>query len=223
MIDVHGGRFAAGVGWSALVVASPRSSEQAVPIELTELHWAYFALYMEIDRGLLDILDLPRWNEPLTLAQLEQDADAVFADYMWVMTARARLDSALAAKGGDELAIWEAIAKAQHFDTVVRSVERKLDVLQDLAQRRVDQANAYRTRRTADGLGSLNVLTLVTVTVAVIGAIFGSRSGLNSLWLRIPLIVIAVLLAGILYWLVFVRTSRLPQPKSRRRPRSAWP
>jgi hypothetical protein len=49
-------------------------------LRITELHWAYIALYLEIDRGLLALLDDDRWYAPESLAELEQDADRVFGD-----------------------------------------------------------------------------------------------------------------------------------------------
>jgi hypothetical protein len=211
-IEFDGGSFAAGIGSSA-VAALPTSTSVARLVELIELHWAYYALYMEIDRELLHLLDQSRWTEPLPLKQLERDTEAVFADYLWVINARARLDSALSARGGDEFAIWQVIAKVQQFEAVVESVDRKLEALDKLARRRVDQANTYRARRTADALGYISLLTLVTVTIAVISLLFGSRSpGINSWWLRVPAIVAAFLLSILVYWYIYIRTMR-PRPR----------
>jgi hypothetical protein len=214
-IAFDGGTFAAGIGWSA-IAALPTSNSVATPIALTELHWAYYALYMEIDRELLHVLDQSRGTVSKSLKELESDSNAVFADYMWVINARARLDSALSARGGDELAIWQAIAKVQRFDAVVDSVDRKLEALDTLAKRRVDQANTYRARRTADALGYISLLTLVTVTIAVIGLLFGARNpGVNSWWLRVPAIVTAFLLSILVYWYIYIRTMR-PRSKKKR-------
>jgi hypothetical protein len=216
-IDIDGGTFVAGIGWSA-IAASPTSNSVSTPITLTELHWAYYALYMEIDRELLHVLDQPRWTEALPLKDLEADTDAVFADYMWVMNARARLDSALSARGGDELAIWQAIAKVQRFDAVVDSVERKLQVLDKIAKRRADQASAFRTRRTTDALGYISLLTLVTVTIAVISLLFGSRTpGINSWWVRIPAIAVAFIVSALVYWYIFLRTASYVYPRTKKK------
>jgi hypothetical protein len=164
---------------------------------------------MEIDRGLLGVLEQERWSRRAPLKQLEADADHVFADYLRVMDARARLDSALSELGGDELAIWETVAKVQRFDALVSAVDHKLDVLQKLAQRRVEQANASRTRRIADILGGLTVLTVVTVAVALIGAFLGSRSpGTGPIWLRIVIVVVALAVSIAVYWLAFLRPAR---------------
>ncbi|HWT22506.1 MAG TPA: hypothetical protein VN213_03275 [Solirubrobacteraceae bacterium] len=212
LIGLDEGIFAAGIGWSAVVVR-PGSrvaikSKQAA-IELTELHWAYFALYMTIDRGLLLLLNQRRWGGSASLDQLEDDADEVFAHSMRVMAARARLDTHLSALGGDEMAIWETIARVQRFEPVVDGVERKLDVLEKVAKRRVELATAYRTRRLGDILGALTVLTVVTVAVALIGTFLGSRSpGLNSTWVRVAVVGVAALISLVIYWAAFIRTTR---------------
>lgn len=205
-IDLDEGVFVPGIGWSA--VAVPAGSTAAdTPMRLTKLHWAYFAHYMEIDRGLLGVLNQPRWSEPAPLKRLEADAEDVFADYLRVMDARARLDSALSPLGGDELAIWDAIAKVQRFDAIVAAVERKLDVLQKLAVRRVEQADADRSRRIAKILGGLTMLTVVTVAVALIGAFLGSRSSeIGSIWWRAAIVAGAFAVGTLIYWLAFVRT-----------------
>jgi len=177
-------------------------------LRLTKLHWAYYALYMEIDRGLLGVLDQPRWREQERLTRLEEDASLVFADYLRVMDARARLDSALTPLGGDELAVWESVARVQRFDTIVDAVDRKLDVLQKVAQRRVDLADAQRTRRIAVILGGISVLTVVTVAAAVLGQILGSRTESGPLWLRIVIVVAAALAALTIYLAAFFWSPR---------------
>lgn len=208
LIALDGGVFAAGIGWSAVVVALGSRAEDT-PVRLTELHWAYYALYMEIDRGLLGVLSQQRWIQRASLKELEADADDVFADYLRVMDARARLDSHLSALGGDELAIWETIAQVQRFDAVADAVDRKLEVLNKLAQRRVEQASVYRARRLGDILGFLTALTIVTVAVALLGAFLGSRTpGIGSVWVRVAIVAAALTLSALLYWAAFVRTTR---------------
>jgi hypothetical protein len=192
-IDIPDGRFVPGIGWSALVTRPGAGSSAAMPMRLTELHWAYYALYMEIDRGLLALLDRDRPYQSRSLAELEQDADDAFGDYMRVMQARARLDSALASLGGDELAVWEVIADVQKFDALIDAVERKLDALQRIAERRVQQAAASRARRTSHILSSLTALTVVTVAVALIGSFLGSRSdALGHIELRAIIVALAL-------------------------------
>lgn len=173
-IDITDGRFVPGIEWSAIVTEDDASAK--TPLHLTELHWAYYALYMEIDRGLLALLDDDRWYEPTSLKEIEQDAGRVFGHYMRVIEARARLDSELAGRGGDELAIWDAIADVQRFDALVDAVERKVDALQRVAERRFQQAAARRARRTATILGGLTALTIVSVALALIGYLLGGRS-----------------------------------------------
>lgn len=195
-VDIPDGRFISGIGWSALVT-NRRPTDIDVPLRLLELHWAYIALYMEIDRGLLALLDRDHWHQPDTLPDLEKDADSVFADYIRVMEARARVDSALASLGGDEQAIWDVIADVTKFDALVQGVDRKVEVLQRIAERRVQQATAARSRRTSAILRFLTALTIVTVTVALITNFLGSRSDhLGHIDLRI-LIVGAALVASI--------------------------
>jgi hypothetical protein len=195
-IDIPDGRFAPGIGWSTLVT-EPRPSSIDDPLRLIELHWAYIALYMEIDRGLLALLDNDRWHRTDSLAELEQDADHVFADYMRVMEARARVDSTLASLGGDEQAIWDVISDVTKFDALVSGVDRKVDVLQRVAERRVQQAAAAQARRTSAILSFLTALTIVTVAVALVTNFLGTRSDpIGHLEVRI-LIVVAALLASI--------------------------
>ena len=148
---------------------------------------------MEIDRGLLALLDNDRWDQPESLAELERDADVVFDNYIRIMEARARLDSALASLGGDEFAIWEAVAAVQKFDAIVDAVDRKVEVLQRIAQRRVSQAAASRERHTSRILSGLTALTLVTVAVALIGSFLGNRADtLGHIWVRIIVVGAAV-------------------------------
>lgn len=186
-IDIPDGRFVPGIGWSAIVTSNGLEGAE-VPLHLIELHWAYIALYMEIDRGLLALLDNDRWYKPESLAALEHDADRVFGDYIRVMEARARLDSALASLGGDEYAIWEVIADVTKFDALLDGVDRKVEALQRVAERRVQQAAATRARRTSSILSSLTALTVVTVAVALIDYFLGGRSDpLGHIGLRVAL------------------------------------
>ena len=58
----------------------------------------------------------------------------------WIAETRARLDTELISRGGDELAIWQAIAEAQRFGVIVDAVERKIRALERLTNGLVDQA-----------------------------------------------------------------------------------
>ena len=88
-------------------------------------------------------------------------------------------------------------ADATKFDALVQGVDRKVEVLQRVAERRVHQATAARSRRTSAILSFLTALTIVTVTVALITNFLGSRSDrLGHLDLRI-LIVAVVLIASV--------------------------
>jgi hypothetical protein len=197
-VPIPDGCFVPGIGWSAIVTVP--GANVAMPLELLQLHWAYLALYMEIDRGLLAVLDRDRPLRSDSLAQLEQDADHVFTDYIRVMEARARIDSALASLGGDEQAIWDVISDVTKFDALVNGVDRKVDVLQQITERRVQQASAAQARRTSGILSFLTALTVVTVTVALITNFLGSRSDtLGHIELRIVLIAVAVVASIGLY------------------------
>jgi hypothetical protein len=208
LIQLDGSMFVPGVGWSAVALSETATAEH--PVRITELHWAYYALYMIIDRSLLEILNLSTWTEAHPLKRHEQDANAVFEDYVRIVHARARLDSYLNSLGGDMLAIWETIARVQRFDAVLDGVDRKLGALERLSQRRVAVAAAERARRTEQILGCLTVLTVLTVTGALIGVLAGARtpSGL-PLWLRALLVGAALLTAVLIYFLAYVRSHRM--------------
>lgn len=207
-IQIPEGRFTPGIGWSAIVTATGASGAD-IPLRLIEVHWAYIALYMEIDRGLLGLLDDDRWYEPESLCALEEDADRVFTNYMRVMHARARLDSDLASLGGDEFALWEEISDVTKFDPLVEGVDRKVEVLQRVAERRVQQAEARRSYRTSRILGGLTALTIVTVAVALIGNFLGTRSDeLGHIEWRVAIVVFALLGSVFVFWLAHREKAR---------------
>jgi hypothetical protein len=97
-ISVPGGSFTPGVGWSTIVTDGSHNAK--LPMRLLELHWAYHALYLEIDRGLLALLDDDRWHVPDSLSELEADADRVFGSYMREMMIHGRWPRSLAATSG---------------------------------------------------------------------------------------------------------------------------
>jgi hypothetical protein len=201
-VDVPDGRFVPGVGWSA-IVTDDHTSARVMPLKLVHLHWAYFALYMEIDRGLLLILDRDelKTKRPL-LSESEEHAKEAFDDYLRVMKARARVDTALASLGGDEQAIWDVIADVQNFDKLVAGVDRKVEVLQKIADRRVQEATAAATRRSAIILGLLTTLTLVTLATTLISYFLGGLSDNDDHFhLRWSILGLGVLFA-ILLWAV---------------------
>ena len=205
-VAVPDGRFFPGIGWSAIITRQDPSARD-MPLKLLRLHWAYFALYMEIDRGLLIVLDRDEsgTKQPF-LSDLESDARAVFDDYIRVMKARARVDSALASLGGDEQAIWDVIADVQKFNALVGGVDRKVEVLQKLADRRVQQATTASTRRSTRILGFLTSLTVVTVAVTLLGYFVGGLSdspGDNDRLHRVIFLVAGAILAVTLWWITF--------------------
>lgn len=198
-IGLVDGVFVPGIGWSA-IVGPYQGTGMEVALRLTELQWAYIALYMEVDRALLDLLDDERWRAPGSLRELEADADEVFDDYLRVMRARSRLDSVLASLGGDELSVWQTIAEVQKLDALVKGVDRKADVLQRLAERRVQQASANRAQRTSRILSFLTALTLITVAVALLDNFLGTKSdALGHLAVRTAIVGAALLTALAVY------------------------
>ena len=146
-----------------------------IPLRLIELHWAYIALYMEIDRGLLALLEGGRLAAPDSLAELEADADRVFGDYMRVMQARGRLDSALASLGGDEFAMWELITEVTKFQPLVDGVDLKVKVLARSERAAGGAGGGWSDRETSSILSGLTALTVVTVAVALIGNFVGTH------------------------------------------------
>lgn len=212
LIQIPDGSFAPGIGWSAIVTKRGASGAE-IPLRLIEVHWAYIALYMEIDRGLLGLLDDDRWHEPEALDALEDDADRVFANYMRVMHARARLDSDLASLGGDEFAIWETISDVTKFNPLVEGVDRKVEVLERVAERRVQQAEARRSYRTSRILGGLTALTIVTVAVALIGNFLGTRSDeLGHVEWRLAIVAVALLGSIFVFWQAHRERTRRERP-----------
>jgi hypothetical protein len=163
----------------------PDSRAEKMPVRITELHWAYYALYMAIDRHLLDVLDRLRTGKSTSLRHLESDAERVFRVYVRVTDARARLDSYLSALGGDDRAVWEAISTAQRFESIVQSVDRKVEAVDRLAQQRVSAAQANQSRRSTRFLMALSALTVVTVAVASADYFYGFRKG-NENAMRLP-------------------------------------
>lgn len=217
-LTVDGGQLVAGIGWSALVLDATTSTAADMPLRLIQLHWAYYALYMAMDRGLLGVLDQRRWREASRLKQLEAEAEQVFADYLRVMNARARLDSRLSALGGDESAVWEVVAKVQRFDTIVQAVERKLVVLDKLAERRVELAQAYRTWRNSKILGVLTVLTVVSAVGGTVGVLAGAVSDSRyEARTRVVILSLAALVGILLYlWTFFYAIRDTSRRRSRR-------
>jgi hypothetical protein len=212
-VRIPSGVFVAGIGWSS-IVTKPSASGAEIPLRLIELHWAYIALYMEIDRGLLALLEDGRWKEPDSLTELETDAERAFTDYMRVMQARGRLDSALASLGGDEFAMWELITDVTKLRPLVDGVDLKVRVLQNRSERRVQQAAVRRDRRTNSILSGLTALTVVTVVVALLGNFIGTRSDkLGHIDLRVAIVLVALLMAFAIYRAAF----RDHPPQGRRR------
>lgn len=196
------GVFAPGIDSSVIVLHENIPKQKTPPMGLTELMWAYYALFMEIDRGLLAMLDSDKWETSGSLAELEEDAEEMFSAYMRVQEARARLDSALTDLAGGQVSMWNTIAEVQKFDELAAGVERKIAVLQRIAERRVEQAAATRARLTGNVLSGLTALTIVTLVITLMAYLIGTRAD-RSGHTELRLVVVAFAFA--LATLVFLR------------------
>jgi len=210
------GMFMPGVDSSVIVLrgASPEGPDP--PLHLTQLMWAYYALFMEMDRGLLALLDNDRWRTPESLRALEQDAERIFNIYTRVQEARTRLDSALTELAGGQLSIWRGMTEVQKFDELISSVDAKIQLLQRIAERRVQEASAARAQRASRILGGLTALTVVTVAVALMGNFVGTSSIGVSLGWRVLIVVLAFALAVFLYLQAQREIARTRRGQSRR-------
>lgn len=194
------GLFSPGIDSSVFVLHTNTHRDKRVPLRLTKLMWAYYGLFMEMDRGLLAMLDSDGWEQPKTLAELEKDADRIASVSMQVREARSRLDSALTDLAGGQLSMWESISEVQKFDELVEAVERKVEALQHIAERRVQEAAARRARRTSNILSALTALTVVTVAVTLLTSFLGNRTDTDGhLGIRVAVVAVAFLLAGAVY------------------------
>jgi hypothetical protein len=194
------GVFAPGIDSSVIVLHENIPKQKAPPMGLTELMWAYYALFMEIDRGLLAMLDSDKWQASGSLAELEEDADRMFSVYLRVQEARARLDSALTDLAGGQVSIWNTIAGVQKFDELVVGVERKVATLQRVAERRLEEASAARARRTGNVLSGLTALTVVTLVVTLMGSFIGMQpDSAGHTELRVAIVVLGFALATLVY------------------------
>ena len=189
-----------GIDSSVVVVRGGIRGQQELPMKLIGLMWAYYALFMEMDRGLLAMLDNEKWSKSGSLGRLERDADWMFAINMRVQEARARLESALTDLGGGELSLWNVIADVDKFGDLVAAVEGKVQALQRIAERRAQQAAVVRARRTSNVLSGLTALTVVTVAIAVLTNFIGTPADvIGHFGLRLGIVLFAFLLAILLF------------------------
>lgn len=208
------GVFMPGIDRSVIVARGAPARTRMTPLDLVMLHWAYYALFMEMDRGLLATLDSDKWRTSGSLGALEEDAERMFSVYMRVEETQARLNSVLADLGGGAIALWDAVADVSRFDELVAAVDGKVESLQRMAERRVQEAGVARARRTSNILGGLTALTVVTVVIALFGSLIGSRADdFGHVELRVATIAAAFVLALVLY---------LRQRELVRRRRRAW-
>jgi hypothetical protein len=174
----EGGVFVPGVKRSViqLGVADEELGKPSAPLGLVTLNWAYYAAFMDFDRGLLATLDEMHEKEDGSLPSLEKDVRDTYYKYVTVAEARARLDSALNGLGPGQMAQWEEIARVTRFDQLLRTVERKLEVLETVAESRVQRAAAESSKRNRLVLTTLTVLTVFTVAFAAIAHFAGDKT-----------------------------------------------
>lgn len=223
VMDIPGGLFVPGIGWSA-VVTTDGSSGVDLPMRLLRLHWAFIALYMEIDRGLLTVQNQLETTGSADvrrprLRDLEGEATRVFDSYTRVVQARSRVDSTLAGLGGDEQAVWDKMTSVTKYDTLVDGVGRKVEALRHITERRVQEASAAQARRSSVSLGLLTTLGLVTLSIAAVGYFFGSlKEDSGSVSLRVGVFAAGLLFAVVLWWAVFLMRPRLRRRHDQDRP-----
>lgn len=199
------GCFVPGVKRSVVALDVEKDNEDLLgpssPIGLITLNWAYSAAFMDFDRGLLATLDRSSQDDPASLPDLEAEARETYRNYIKVAEAKARLDSALNGLGPGQAALWDAIASVTRFDKLLETVESKLEVLQSIAESRVQGAVANSSRRSRVVLTSLTVLTLLTLAFALVTYFYGDQTdrGGHSI-VRVAVLVGAVLIAGAVFY-----------------------
>jgi hypothetical protein len=215
-IDISYGLFVPGIEISVIVARGDPARAHRAFLSLVSLNWAYYALFMEIDRGLFATLDNDRWQASATIGELEADAAEMFRVYMRVQEAQTRLSSVLMDIGGGALTLWDTIVAAQRFEALVAAVQGKVELLQRVTDRRVQEAATVRARRAGNILGGLTALTVVTVVTAVLDSLAGSRSdAVGHVGLRIAALALAAMTA--LYLFRAHRDMAMKQRRSLRR------
>jgi len=198
-VEYPDGLFVPGVQKSAIVTRGGFELKRE-PLGLIALNWAYYALFMEMDRGLLAGLDDGRWEEPASLRELEREAERTYRDFLRFREAKARLDSALTGLGPRQANLWAPIAEVTRFEELLAAVEDKLEVLRGVAEGRLSEATARSARRSRNFLTALTALTVVTMVVTVVDSIAGARADtLERDELRAVFAVAAFLVAAALY------------------------
>jgi len=200
--------FTPGIDSSVLVSREELPTPESFVPSMMLLHTGYLALLIETDRGLLATLgEAEEWDSARHLSHLESEAQQVFQLQMRVEKALARLESILIDFGGGGLALWDAVARVQRFDDIVRAIGGKVEILQKLTQRRVQEASSARERTTNNILGFLTALTIVGLAVGLADGLFGERPDrAGHVALRIGAILLSLILAGQLFRLVRWRT-----------------
>ena len=207
-MKVPDGLFVPGIGWSAIITRD--GHPDAAVLKLVHLHWAYFALHMEIDRGLLGILNRVDTvgTERVRQHVLESEAAEAFDWYTRVIQARSRVDSTLAGLGGDEQAIWDKIAEVQRYKTLIDGVDRKVDALRIITDRRAQEVSSAQARRATRSLGLLAALGLVTLVIASFGYFFGSADPVTTKDRFLPFAVGFVVALALWWWINFSKLRR---------------
>jgi hypothetical protein len=179
-VDFESGCFVPGVKRSVVALEVEKRDkdllEPSAPVGLLILNWAYCAAFMDFDRELLTSLDRSIAKGPDPHTDPEAEAHGTYAKYLEVAGAKARLESAVNGLGPGQVAIWEAIVEVTRFDELIEAVDRKLGVLQRIAEARVQEAVAKSSQRSRRVVTALTVLTLLGLAVAVISYFVGDRT-----------------------------------------------
>lgn len=198
-VEYPDGLFVPGIQKSVICVRGDFELRQE-PLRLLTLNWAYYALFMEMDRGLLARLDDHDWDMRASLAALEREAEGAYRVYLRFSEVKARMESALTGLGPRQVHLWAPIADVTRFDELLGGVEGKLEVLQKVAEGRLREAATRSSRRSRNTLLALTALTVVTVVVALLDDILGNQTdAAGHVVVRIGFVFLAFLLAMVVY------------------------
>ncbi|MEO6700425.1 MAG: hypothetical protein ABIP57_02870, partial [Jatrophihabitantaceae bacterium] len=201
-MDTRYGLFVPGIEISVIVGRNLSRSRETMLFWIS-MNWAYYALFMEIDRGLFARLDAAaRGNGGASIPALEREAEESFAYYLRVERVKTRLQSMLMDMGGGALTLWETVTEGVRLEELIQAVNAKLALLQSLSERRLQEATAARDKRISTALFLLSAMTAVTVVTAIIGAVMGSPTFTHSyLGVRLAAIGVGLMMALVFFFI----------------------
>lgn len=163
LVTFRGGVLASGIGHSAISCTDALKNDVTVVLETVDAHWALYASYLQLDQDLYESLSPGTQDLDLT-DDLEDESSKRFAEYFQAATIRTTVDTYLASQGGDIQAVWDCIGTTQSTTALVAGVERKLKLIQDLSERRSQQA---LTKVSSTLNASLLWLTFISALAAI--------------------------------------------------------